>query len=140
LASQLKPSPTGDLARGLRSPYATGATETDDVMNGIDESSWPLFPIAGRWLFPRRDCQKPPRCRRVKRGALLIAVLGLPGAFGAGFAWAGPPYLTDDPEPVAIGHWDFYAAAQWSVDRGSANGTSHTSRSTAARYRSCSFT
>ena len=23
-------------------------------------------------------------------------------------AWAGPPYLTDDPEPVALHHWEVY--------------------------------
>lgn len=23
-------------------------------------------------------------------------------------AWAGPPYLTDDPEPVALHHWEIY--------------------------------
>jgi hypothetical protein len=60
----------------------------------------------------------------VKRGATLIAALGLSAAFGPGFAWAGPPYLTDDPEPVELGHWEFYAASQWSVARHAANGTS----------------
>jgi hypothetical protein len=39
-------------------------------------------------------------------------------------AWAGPPFLTDDPEPVEPGHWEFYAAAQWSAGRHQASGTS----------------
>jgi len=60
----------------------------------------------------------------VKRGAMLIAALGLGSVFGSGSVWAGPPYLTDDPEPVELGHWEFYAASQWSVDRNAANGTS----------------
>jgi hypothetical protein len=58
----------------------------------------------------------------VKRGAILIAALGL--RFGSGFAWAGPPYLTDDPEPVELGHWELYAASQWTVARNAATGTS----------------
>ena len=49
--------------------------------------------------------------------------LGLCAVFGARPAWAGPPYLTDDPEPVDLGHWELYAASQWSVDRGAATGT-----------------
>src|SRR5262249_14048542 len=24
-------------------------------------------------------------------------------------AWAGPPFLTDDPEPTETGHWEIYA-------------------------------
>ena len=34
-------------------------------------------------------------------------------AFGsaAATAWAGPPYLTDDPEPVPLHHWEVYAFA-----------------------------
>ena len=59
----------------------------------------------------------------VKRKAMLVNVLGLSAVLGSGFARAGPPYLTDDPEPVELGHWEFYAASQWSVDRGSASGT-----------------
>jgi hypothetical protein len=32
-------------------------------------------------------------------------------------AWAGPPFITDDPEPVALHHWEFYIAGQYSHDR-----------------------
>jgi len=39
-------------------------------------------------------------------------------------AWAGPPFLTDDPEPVGVGHWEVYGAAQWSFERHDASGTS----------------
>jgi len=55
--------------------------------------------------------------------ALLVMALGLGAVLGSRPAWAGPPYLTDDPEPVDFGHWEFYAASQWSVDRGAATGT-----------------
>ena len=26
-------------------------------------------------------------------------------------AWAGPPFLTDDPQPVDFQHWEFYLAS-----------------------------
>lgn len=37
----------------------------------------------------------------------LCAALALAGA--AAPAWAGPPYLTDDPVPTDTGHWEVYA-------------------------------
>jgi hypothetical protein len=36
--------------------------------------------------------------------AVIAMVLALPGAAGA-----GPPFLTDDPEPTETGHWEIYA-------------------------------
>ena len=36
-----------------------------------------------------------------------LAALSLAGA--AAPAWAGPPYLTDDPAPTDLGHWEIYA-------------------------------
>lgn len=39
-------------------------------------------------------------------------------------AWAGPPFLTDDPEPVEFKHWEFYAATQWVAARHSGYATS----------------
>jgi hypothetical protein len=41
----------------------------------------------------------------VRSKVVLVAVLLL-AAFGR--AWAGPPFLTDDPEPVPYRHWEFY--------------------------------
>lgn len=38
-------------------------------------------------------------------------------------AWAGPPFLTDDPEPVEYKHLEFYAATQWAAARHAASGT-----------------
>lgn len=34
-----------------------------------------------------------------------------------GQAWAGPPFFTDDPEPVEYQHWEVYLASQWSHDK-----------------------
>lgn len=36
---------------------------------------------------------------------------------------AGPPYITDDPEPVAYKHWEFYLASQLSHDDTQWSGT-----------------
>jgi hypothetical protein len=42
---------------------------------------------------------------------------------GEGTARAGPPFLTDDPEPVDIGHWEIYGASQWGWQRSAMSGT-----------------
>lgn len=34
-------------------------------------------------------------------------------------AWAGPPFMTDDPEPVEYHHWEIYIASQWTTEKGS---------------------
>jgi hypothetical protein len=36
---------------------------------------------------------------------------------------AGPPYVTDDPEPVEFRHWEFYLATQHSITHDAATGT-----------------
>jgi hypothetical protein len=59
--------------------------------------------------------------------ALFAKILGawlLCMALAATPAWAGPPYLTDDPEPVELGHWEFHLASQWTATRHAAQGTS----------------
>ncbi|MGC9982328.1 MAG: hypothetical protein ABSF35_01740 [Polyangia bacterium] len=38
-------------------------------------------------------------------------------------ARAGPPYVTDDPEPVEFRHWEFYLATQHFITRDVATGT-----------------
>jgi hypothetical protein len=40
-----------------------------------------------------------------------------------GRALAGPPYTTDDPEPVAYRHWELYLASQTQHDRDGWTGT-----------------
>ena len=44
-----------------------------------------------------------------KKASLVLGFLWLTGALTA---WAGPPFLTDDPEPVDYQHWEFYIASQ----------------------------
>ena len=41
----------------------------------------------------------------------------VPLLFGARGAVAGPPYVTDDPEPVEYRHFEFYLATQGGYDR-----------------------
>lgn len=50
-------------------------------------------------------------------GASLTAFLLLSSA-----ASAGPPYLTDDPEPVDYRHWEIYAFSQGTHEKGETNG------------------
>jgi hypothetical protein len=42
----------------------------------------------------------------------------------AQFAWAGPPFTTDDPEPVDYRHWEVYLASQLAHDKDGWSGTS----------------
>jgi hypothetical protein len=48
---------------------------------------------------------------------LLSAVFWSVLVFVPKFAWAGPPFVTDDPEPVEFRHWEIYLAAQYKHDR-----------------------
>ncbi|GEJ56496.1 hypothetical protein AMYX_12370 [Anaeromyxobacter diazotrophicus] len=52
---------------------------------------------------------------RGRRAWLALAALLAPA-----LAWAGPPYTTDDPEPVELHHWEVYLATvdQWSREAG----------------------
>ncbi len=43
--------------------------------------------------------------------------------FALSAAWAGPPFRTDDPEPVEFHHWEFYLASQLSHDDNGTTGT-----------------
>jgi outer membrane putative beta-barrel porin/alpha-amylase len=42
----------------------------------------------------------------------------------AQLAWAGPPFTTDDPEPVEYQHWEVYVASQLAHDKDGWSGTS----------------
>jgi len=47
----------------------------------------------------------------------------LAGPVGADLAIAGPPFRTDDPEPVDFHHWEVYIGSQLSHDRDAVTGT-----------------
>jgi hypothetical protein len=59
----------------------------------------------------------------VRHAAKLVSALAISTAVATVPAWAGPPFLTDDPEPVGVGHWEVYGASQWSFARHSGTGT-----------------
>ena len=44
-----------------------------------------------------------------KKISIVLTIFTLTGALPA---LAGPPFLTDDPEPVDYQHWEFYIASQ----------------------------
>ena len=47
------------------------------------------------------------------RGAFAVAMVAAASlALGPRPALAGPPFVTDDPEPVELRHWEFYFASQ----------------------------
>jgi hypothetical protein len=52
-----------------------------------------------------------------------IAALAAAIVFAPATGHAGPPYVTDDPEPVEFRHWEFYLATQHSITRAVATGT-----------------
>jgi len=53
----------------------------------------------------------PSRARRKTR-TTWIAAFGLAILVASARASAGPPYITDDPEPVEYRHWELYLASQ----------------------------
>jgi hypothetical protein len=44
--------------------------------------------------------------RPISPFSISLIILGMTAATPA---WAGPPFLTDDPEPTETGHWEIYA-------------------------------
>jgi hypothetical protein len=51
---------------------------------------------------------------RHRRGIVALSILLMPCA-----GVAGPPFLTDDPEPTATGHWEIYAPLVEGAGKGS---------------------
>lgn len=56
--------------------------------------------------------RRAQRCR--------VAAAGLAAGLLPGMAWAGPPFLTDDPEPTETGHWEIYAPEFEAAGKGAA--------------------
>jgi hypothetical protein len=63
------------------------------------------------------DQLKHPRRPHALAAFVLAAAL-----LTAETAHAGPPFVTDDPEPVDQGHWEVYAFSDGAVGRGDASG------------------
>jgi hypothetical protein len=64
-------------------------------------------------LYHRENTQ---RARFIKKGASLsflsVAMAIMCGLLCWAQVFAGPPFVTDDPEPVAYHHWEIYVASQ----------------------------
>ena len=58
--------------------------------------------------------------RRLDIGPVLVGVSLACGSVGVS---AGPPFQTDDPEPVELHHYEFYAATQQTITSGGRSGT-----------------
>src|SRR5579864_1055972 len=56
--------------------------------------------------------------RAIRRLAYLFSAL----ASGSSVAWAGPPFRTDDPEPVEYQRWEFNGFSQATHVRGDTSG------------------
>ncbi len=72
----------------------------------------------------RRSFIKSPRFKKkdilIKViGYLLAVTVGLHG----GASWAGPPFITDDPETVEYRHWEFYVASTYAKEKDGQSGT-----------------
>lgn len=72
-----------------------------------------------RWVILRPRLQPQPKRRLI--GAIACALASLAFAM-ADAAWAGPPYLSDDPEPTDTGHWEIYNYVAGSKDHGAISG------------------
>ena len=59
----------------------------------------------------------PPPLATVIAASFLMLIIGF------GQSWAGPPFRTDDPEPVDFNHGEFYVATQYANDKDVTSGT-----------------
>ena len=57
--------------------------------------------------------------------SLLVTVIAglFPLILGPTVVRAGPPFVTDDPEPVEYRHWEIYLASQHAKDKDGWSGT-----------------
>jgi len=98
-----------------------------------------LLGLAGVWQLLRRIDQAAKRLRSKAAGAasdpaapsfintkifsvtVWVGILALCAAPSA--VWAGPPFVTDDPEPVEYQHWELYVSSQHAESSGDWSGT-----------------
>ncbi len=66
--------------------------------------------------------RKQPGCFNRQQIFFFIVSLFLT-VFAASSAWAGPPFVTDDPEPVEYRHSEFYISSQYTNNKDGKEGT-----------------
>src|SRR5215467_4987073 len=89
--------------------------------------------MARAWIALWKDESRKPQSRAIKmlsanpaKVRTLSAITMLLVIIAAArVSWAGPPYTTDDPEPVEYQHWEVYLASQAEHDKGGWSGKSH---------------
>ena len=83
------------------------------------------------WMNGRSFIKSPDRLKKTGHTnqdhlsclvAMMIAVM-FPFIPGGGTSWAGPPFITDDPEPVEYRHGEFYVASIYAKDKDGQSGT-----------------
>ena len=62
------------------------------------------------------------KMRRIRPICFVLLLIGIISTFTV-TTFAGPPFLTDDPEPVPFKHWEFYLFSTVDATRKSTNGT-----------------
>ena len=60
--------------------------------------------------------------RSIRTIGFILLFMGIVSTFTV-TTFAGPPFLTDDPEPVPFKHWEFYLFSTVDATRKSTNGT-----------------
>jgi len=84
--------------------------------------------VLNRGRLERARLKSPMQPTSVLRRTLprlLATAIGifLSSLIGASHLSAGPPFRTDDPEPVDYQHWEFYTATQYQNDKDGVTGT-----------------
>jgi hypothetical protein len=69
-------------------------------LGNFDAQELPVLCRSGRRLTHLSEHTR----YKAARTAIVCAMIAVSQA-----AWAGPPFLTDDPEPTEAGHWEIYA-------------------------------
>ena len=72
------------------------------------------------------NCLGVKRCLRLRNIRFLMGIMAIAfflAAIDPRSAWAGPPFVTDDPEPVEYKHWEFYVASIYAQDKDERSGT-----------------
>jgi len=61
--------------------------------------------------------------RHVRSLTTALLLLTIVTVFAPPAVWAGPPFITDDPETTEYQHWEFYVASQYANNKDGKEGT-----------------
>jgi len=69
----------------------------------------------------RHDFQRAGKINRIARISVFLCIFLI--VLGVSVVWAGPPFVTDDPEPVEYKHGEFYVASVTGHNTNETSGT-----------------